>query len=206
MAEYVIGGGEREAWEALEELDPEAVARCAQARFDPEAKSFRLPCCGQEIEVRLGERILRSPSSAGRRLLEDCRDYSRLSILRYLVHAPGSSPTGVHMKPSEMPGGDFFTQGTHVLPAGSLATRFDHSGRELLERAEELGGRALEFGDVSVEVPVFPKFPLTIVVWFSDEEFPSAEGSVLLDALWREAMPVDIVWSSAMLGLCMLHS
>jgi len=205
MAEYVIGGGEREAWEALEKLDSGAVARCAQARFDPEAKSFRLSCLGQEIEVRLGERRLRSPSTAGRRLLEDYRDYSRLSILRYLLHAPGSELTGEQMKPSEMPGGDFFTQGTHVLPAGSLAKRFDHSGMELLERAQGLGGRPLEFGDVSVEVPVFPKFPLAIVIWFSDEEFPSAEGSVLLDALWREAMPVDIVWSSAMLGLCMLH-
>ena len=205
MAEYVIGGGEQEAWESLEALEPGVVAERSQAVFDPQTSSYLLSCLGQSIEVRLDQRRLKGLSAGGQLLLEDFRDYSRLSILRYLIHAPSSPLSGELIKPSEMPGGDFFTQGTHVLPADSLAKRFDHNGRGLLERGKELGGRELDYGDLALEIPVFPKFPLLLVLWFSDEEFPSAEGSVLLDSLWRNRMPVDIVWSTAMLGLNMLQ-
>ena len=57
---------------------------------------------------------------------------------------------------------------------------FTESPDTFLGAARRLGGKEAGLGDVSVEVPVFPKVALTIIIWRGDEEIPGS-ANVLFD-------------------------
>lgn len=46
----------------------------------------------------------------------------------------------------------------------------DSSG--FLNRGASLGGVQVGYGDAACRLPAFPKLPLTVVLWFGDDEFP----------------------------------
>ena len=202
--ESIAVPGIKESWELLAARDPESVQAAALVDYDPLAGTFQVPCLGHTIQVQVPERTLSSSSSRGQRMLDGYPEYAKLSILRYLAHARDRSLSGELVKPSQLPGGDFFVSGTHVLPLASLARSFDGQGPELLRRGEALGGEPFGHGDVSLKLHPFPRIPVHIILWFGDEEF-SAWATLLVDSSCREHMAVDILWSTCMLTLQMLQ-
>ncbi|TAL23845.1 MAG: DUF3786 domain-containing protein, partial [Nitrospirae bacterium] len=62
-----------------------------------------------------------------------------------------------------------------------------------------LGGKLLNYGDAAVELLPLPRIPVTLILWFSDDEFP-ARADLLFDATCERHLPLDIVWSIAMLS------
>jgi hypothetical protein len=164
-----------------------------------------VPCLGQTVAVSPGKKQLWGQSDLGSRMLETYPEYSKLSILRYLAHAQDKPPSGEMVKPSQLPGGDFFASGSHVLPMSALARRFDHREQELARRGEVLGGVQEEHGDAGLKLFPFPRIPIQLIFWFSDDEFP-AGATLLVDRSCLEHMAVDIVWSTCMLSLLMLRT
>ncbi|MFW5970662.1 MAG: DUF3786 domain-containing protein [Desulfovermiculus sp.] len=203
--ESIAAPGINESWEVLAGRDPQVVQAAALARYDPQTGTYHVPCLGQTIAVHMQERILDSPSSLGRLLLNGYPEYAKLSILRYLAHARDRPLSGELIKPSQLPGGDFFASGSHVLPLNSLARRFDRQKDDFLRRGEILGGKASCYGDVSLELYPFPRIPVHIILWFGDEEF-EARATLLVDSSCREHMAVDILWSTCMMSLLMLQA
>ena len=195
--------GEKEAWDLLANLDPYSVQKNAQTVFEPDQTSFLMACFGQTIQISLRERSIRGQSQSGKFLIHDLGGYSRLSILRYLVHAKDISLTQILVKPSDLQGGEIFVQGTHVLPLKDVAKKFDHRQNDFLERGEKLGGTQMEYGDVSLQLFPFPKVPLVMILWKGDEEFPP-NASVLFDASTASFLPTDILWSTAMMTIEMM--
>jgi hypothetical protein len=70
-----------------------------------------------------------------------------------------------------------------------LAETFGDEPEKLVACAERLGGRTLPFGDCSVEVPAFPRIPLTIILW-RRSEFP-AEANILYDKTANNYLPTE---------------
>lgn len=202
--ESIAAPGVLQSWDVLAGRDPELVQAAALAGYEPQQKKYFVPCLGQTIDVFLTERRLTSPSQSGQILLTRYPEYAKLSILRYLAHAQDIPLSGELIKPSQLPGGDFFVSGTHVLPLASLARRFDGHQAEFLKRGEFLGGKASGYGDVSLELYPFPRIPVHIILWFGDEEF-SPWATLLVDLSCREHMAVDILWSTCMMSILMLH-
>ncbi|MFW6325518.1 MAG: DUF3786 domain-containing protein [Desulfovermiculus sp.] len=203
--ESIAAPGINESWDVLAGRDPQVVRAAALARFDPQTGTYHVPCLGQTVAVHMQERILDSPSNLGRLLLDGYPEYAKLSILRYLAHARDRPLSGELIKPSQLPGGDFFASGSHVLPLNSLARRFDGQKDDFLRRGEILGGKVCGNGDVSLELYPFPRIPVHIILWFGDEEF-EARATLLVDSSCREHMAVDILWSTCMMSLLMLQA
>ena len=94
-----------------------------------------------------------------------------------------------------------FDRLTHAAPYGpafrrgnleTLAASF--AGRpEALERALlALGGRKLPTGDVGYEIDVFPDFPMRVLFWDADDEFP-AQANLLFDQACTDFIHVESV-------------
>ena len=187
--------GEEEAWRLLTGLDPAKVETNAVAAFDPASSVYILKCYGQSIRVSLKDRDIFGNSRIGNLLLEDLSEFSRPSILRYLIHATDVPLSGKLMKPSALPGGDIFVRGTHVLPLDKIGERFGNDRQGFLAKGGELGGIRLEYGDVSLKLAPFPNLPIVLIVWSANEEFP-ANASLLLDSSCTAHMATDVIWAT----------
>ncbi len=195
--------GEKQAWDILSELDPTDVKINAAVDFDSALSTYVLTCLGQQINISLSDRNISSNTELGKQLLNEFGDYSRLSILHYLIHAKNLPISGELVRPSDLPGGSIFISGTHVIPLEKIADRFGNNLDEFLMVGKTLAGTQLDYGDISFELFPFPLVPIVIIVWAGDEEFAS-RSSILLDSSCLVHMSTDIVWSTAMMTVEMM--
>jgi hypothetical protein len=196
--------GEERAWEMLAQREPADIASDTGAVYDPAGSSFRLACFGKDVLVSVQNRTIDSSSDLGRVLIKKFKFLSILAILHYLIHAENSPESGNLIKPSDLPGGDFFLFGTHVLPLDNLSEQFGSDIDAFIKKAVTLGGEILSFGDASVKLYPFPKFPIVLILWAGDDEFP-AKASLLIDSTCCSHFPIDVIWSTAMMTLEIMH-
>ncbi len=197
--------GEDHAWELLAQRAPDDVAAGAGAFYDPVSRTFRFSCFGNDILVSVQNKTIDSFSDTGNVLIRKLKFLSILAILRYLVHAENIPESGKLIKPADLPGGDFFIHGTHVLPLDRIADRFGNDPQSFIKKAGSLGGEIQYFGDASVKLYPFPRFPVVLILWAGDDEFP-AKASLLLDLKCCSHFPIDVIWSTAMMTLEMMHA
>lgn len=190
--------GEEKAWEILSKLDPKATENRTGATFNADNSTYELKCLGQDIHISLKDREIKGTSTFGKFLINDLGEYSRLSVLSYLVNAKDLPLTGELVRPSDLPGGDIFVRGTHVLPLDGIAESFGHDQEEFINIGKELGASGLGYGDISLGFFPFPRVPIVLIVWAGDDEFP-AKVSLLCDSTCTSHLSIDIIWSTAMM-------
>jgi len=197
--------GEKEAWDILSGLDSGNVEANAKVSFNSYDSAYELICFGQDIRISLTDRSIVSTSDPGRLLVNTLGEYSRLSILRYLVTAINVPLSGQLIRPSDLSGGDIFIRGTHVLPLDKVAEYFENNRNEFIHIGKRLGGSQLEYGDMSIELFPFPRIPVVLIVWAGDDEF-APKSSLLFDSTCISHLSTDIVWSTAMMTVEMMLS
>jgi len=105
----------------------------------------------------------------------------KILILHYLTQARGTPLSNKIITYKELPeGANYF----RTFSKRAIKPLVDHFGQEpgqLVNTAEKLGGRRVDYGDVAVTIDAFSRVPVTLVLWRGDEEFP-AEGSILFDS------------------------
>ena len=195
--------GEKDAWDILSDLDSKEVTTNAQALFNSYDSSYELTCFGQDICISLTEQKIFSKSSLGKLLVNALGEHSRLSILRYLIHSIDLLFSGQLVHPSDLPGGDIFIRGTHVLPLDKIAAYFSNNLNDFLSIGKSLGGSQLDYGDISLKLFPFPRVPVVLIVWSGDEEF-APKSSLLFDSSCVSHLPPDIIWSTAMMTVEMM--
>ena len=108
--------------------------------------------------------------------------------------------------PRDMAGGLIFEKGSHKLPPDDLVQEYDNDVEGFIQRAVTFGGEQLNYGDASAGLFPFPKAPVILIMWRSDEEFPS-DADMLFDSTCSQHLPADMIWSTAMVSiLVMLNS
>ncbi len=195
--------GEKEAWDILSGLDSEHIKNNAKVLFNSHDSVYELTCFSQSIFVSLTDRDISSKSSLGKLLVNSLSDYSRLSILRYLIHANNLPFTDKLVRPSDLSGGEIFARGTHVLPLNRIASSFTNHYNEFLNIGKSLGGSLLHYGDMSLKLFPFPRVPVVLILWSGDEEFPP-NSSLLFDSSCTYHLSTDILWSTAMMTVEMM--
>jgi len=199
----MVWPGEEKAWDILLDLGAKDVTTNAQASFNSYDSSYALTCFGQDIRISLRDRMIFSESRLGMLLVTSLGDYSRLSILRYLIHAIDLPLSGQLVRPSDLPGGDIFTKGTHIIPLDKAAAYFSNHYNEFLTVGKSLGGTQGDYGDMSLNILPFPRVPVVLIIWLGDEEFPST-ASLLFDSSCVSHLPPDIIWSTSMMAVEMM--
>lgn len=200
----MIWPGEKEAWETLQSLNPIDIEKRAGASFISRDYTYKLQCFSDDIFISLTDREINALSPLGGFLVKDLNEYSRLSILRYLIHAKNLPLSGKLIKPSDMPGGDFFLKGAHVLPLETISKQYENDFDGFLDAGRILGGSELEYGDISIRLFPFPRIPVVIILWAGDDEFPS-KSSLLFDSSCISHAAIDILWATAMMVIEMLR-
>lgn len=181
-------------------MTPESVQENALARYDHKGSKYIISSLGMDFAVIPGERSIAGLSAESESLGERLAYFFDISILWYLSCARAFGTTGRLVRPGDLKGGHHFFTGTHELPLGKLADRYGSDRDAFLRRAGLLGGEPLEYGDASARLLPLPRVPVVLILWLRDEEFPP-RADLLLDSSAELQLPLDIIWSVAMLSV-----
>jgi hypothetical protein len=195
--------GEDKAWQLLASMSPEAVCRAADASYDSSTSSYTVKSLGMDVVVSVPERSLTTAAEGSAVLLQRLGYFSRLSILWYLVSVKDVACTGTPVKLENIPGGDIFTRGSHVLPLDKVAQKYGRDKAGFIEKGKRLGGEITKGGDASIRLLPLPRIPVVLTLWLEDEEFPP-RVDLFFDSTCSTQMPLDMLWSVAMMSLLIL--
>jgi hypothetical protein len=107
------------------------------------------------------------------------------------------------IRPEDLKGGSIYSKGSHVLPLDKIADKYGRDREGFIQRGNELGCEELAYGDASIKLYPFPRIPIIIILWKADDEF-AARSDLLFDATCELHLPVDIIWSTAMMTVLMM--
>jgi hypothetical protein len=184
-------------WRKFESLDQtKALQRAKCSRLNNTPKCYVITMLNKPYAIDLKERKIFSIQIDSQQVKAGFLD--QLCILAYLIHSKDLLPTNRLLKAESLPGGDFFFR-SHSLPTDKLEDAFGKSPENLYRTSLPLGAKKCDFGDASVELLVFPRVPLTFVIWAGDDEF-DARASILFDSTASEQMPLDALHAAVHLA------
>lgn len=189
--------GEEKAWEELRQLDPELVASRTGARLDESGAGYHLDVLGHSFLTDPGER--RISEAGGQHIHVHELTHFTLLVPLYLASCAGTEPSGRLLAPSSLPHGRSFFSGRYELPVEAIAHHFGSNPDNFEAAGGKLGGSRADFGDVAITLPIFPRVPLTMILWVGDLEFP-ARVQMLIDETATEHLPLDALWASIVMA------
>ncbi len=198
-----LSTGEEKAWKILSDLNPEDVSKRAVVPFYKQLYQYVLKSFGMDILVLPLEKKIENNTSNGEILLNKLGYFSKISILSYLNNAKDIPLAGKLEKPEDLSAGQIYLKGSHILPLDNIAQKYGDDINGFLIRGKELGGEQVGYGDASLRLSPFPRIPVTIILWKSDDEFPP-RADLLFDSTCKLQLPEDIVWSMAMMSVMMM--
>lgn len=167
----------QEALNRFKQRDPCDMAAKSGTDYRPETSSFIVRSFNREIEVGYpgGETVF---SGTGMLPLMGWR----LVIINYLVRAGGKPLQGQLITYKELENGLVFYANFYRNNIMTLSRHIKDLAPEKLGKAyRNLGAETREGADLSVVLPALPRFPITIKLWFPDDELPGS-ANILFDA------------------------
>lgn len=195
--------GEEKAWEILLSLDPEEVCRNAQVEYDNISRLYRVKSFGTFFHLSPEEKKIFSDSDKSELFLKRLGDFFRLSVISYLVNSKNIPFTDRLIKIENMKDGEIFARGSHVLPINKLSARYNNEIDVFFKKGMDFGAERMNYGDASLKFYAFPRIPTVMILWRADEEF-SPRGDLLFDSSCEFHLPVDVIWSIAMINVLMM--
>jgi hypothetical protein len=183
------GPGEEKGWKDVLQLDPLEVCSRSLATYDRESRRYTLRVLTVDYDVILEDRTV-VPAGKKDAGIPDLGLEFRIMVLDYLANCKEISLSGRLVSGAQLKAGEFFFRGTHGLELDSLVNAFGNKPGQFRNTGLSLGGRSLELGDASFQLPVLPRVPVVYVLWAADEEFP-ARLSVLFDSTADSHMHLD---------------
>jgi len=182
-------------WERLAKMSADEVCAGTGVRMIGSGV-FGLEFLGKELFCHVKERCLKD---AGGNEVDDYQTI--LIVLFYLQSRPPAPPAGQPCIPSgrtvterQLPEGDLFFRGYHVLPKASLEEAFGQDPEGFLRAGQGLGGTSLGKGDTSFRLPALPCVEIYFILYAADDEFP-AKLTILFSESITRYLPLDVVWA-----------
>ncbi|MEO5357288.1 MAG: DUF3786 domain-containing protein [Nitrospirae bacterium YQR-1] len=194
---------EDKCWGILSGLGVTDVCKRCGVSYDHREEHYIVKSLGIEFSISPKLRKISPLTEHGRVITERFSDFYTLSSLFYLNEARDISESGIIVSPLQIKGGDIFFRGGHVLPLNKLAMKYDGKKDDFLKKGFAMGGEISTYGDVSFKIYPFPRLPVILILWHSDDEFP-ARADLLLDSTCEFHLPVDVIWYVCMLCTLMM--
>ncbi len=169
------------AWDDLEERDLGDLASLSDSRIEDGkllVEFFNTTC-----EVFPEQREVRSGG-------KDMGPFMSVLILHYLLGCTEKSPMGRVISFRQVPGGDVYFSAFKKRAIDSLVDVFGDRPSLLVRCGRSLGVDIVNMGSAAVQIEVFPKVPVTLVVWQGDDEVPSS-GNILFDETTGDILPME---------------
>jgi hypothetical protein len=93
------------------------------------------------------------------------------------------------VKFKDLPGGYAYERAFNQRAIQPIAKVFGEKPADLVEAARALGGKPMDFGDASAEIPALEGIPIVYIVWGA-HEFP-AIASILYDSSACHYLPTE---------------
>lgn len=161
------------AWERLRSCDPLEIARKAGVLFDEKESAFSFVSLGKQIRV----------AYPGFQVEGALEEWHELVILHYLEMADGTPLSGDLITFGQLPQGLVRGGETDRETEKTLGEYFgDGQVEKITEICERLGAKIAESkADFTAVFEFLPRYPVTMNLWFADDEFPGT-GKFLLDS------------------------
>ncbi len=154
--------------------------------YNVKENRFQIDFLGQQLEVEYPSGIFfPEPSPEG-----ELPVFAQILILHYLANTTVTLEEGKLISYKELPGGTIYIQPFTNRSIRPLAKLFGAVPQRLVEVAALIGGQRVANGDAGVTISVFPRIPVTLVLWGADEEFP-ASANILFDASASSILPTE---------------
>ena len=192
--------GEEKAWENLGNSNPDEVCRRTGAIFDHTSGLYSLKSFGEDFSLFPQDKKISGTTPEGDALVKKLAFFFHFSVVCYLNSAKDISLTGRLIKPVNMKEGQLFFRGSHLLPLDRVAEKYGSDRDGFLKRGDALCGEQISYGDAALRLFPLPRVPLVVILWIADEEFPP-RADLLFDSSSEIQLPIDVVWSIAMMSL-----
>jgi hypothetical protein len=114
----------------------------------------------------------------------------KILILHYFTRASGAPLSGKMITYKELQEGINYYPTFFKRAIDPIINHFKDQPQKLPDVAATLGGHRVDYGDIAVAFNVFPRVPLTIVLWRGDKEFPP-NGNILFDSTIQNYLPTE---------------
>jgi len=178
-------------WVELERAIPGEICRKALVSYEHE-KGFLLPFLNQTFQILPKTRSIVPLYTHAPEIKSFELD---LIILTYLLRAQAVELSGKMVNEKQIPGGETFFRGPHTLNTCPMEELFGEGKKAFLSVGKRLNGVVKKLGDAAICLPVFPRVPVTLILWEKDDEFP-AEIKVNFDSTVSGHLPLDIIWAT----------
>lgn len=180
------------AWKRLLEKQPALSCAGSLASYDGNAREYALEVLGKPHRVALDGRRVLAPDGT------DAPPPLPILLLHYLAATQPLPLTGELISFRELEGGELYYVAYEGRAIRPLREKFGPDPPLLLKAGQAISARPFRLGHASIEVPLFPRVPIYVVVWAGDEEVPSS-ANVLFDSTIREQMHTEDVAVAASL-------
>ena len=175
------------AAEKIAEIDIEKQCRKCGARYQikDSQRAILLQYLNQSYRIALPEVDVLFADSVEKVPIRD-----KVLIVHYFISAKGTPPANRLITFRELPEGNIYFPTFCKRMIEPLLSYFGQEPERLIESAQKLGGSKVDYGDVAVTIPAFPRVPITLIMWRGDEEFPP-RGNVVFDANIADYLPTE---------------
>jgi len=185
--------GEPFYWEQLSLLLPDDVCRRGGAIDFPSRRGFLLPVYNLRYLIIPETKKIWRVEQNDQVVEEELHPFFNLMVLVYLTGAKEIKPKEKWVSEKDLKGGLNFFQGPHSLKVKELETLYGNNPAGFLKAGQSLGGKEIAYGIKAFTLDVFPRIPLSYLLWEGNEEFPP-KIKVLFDSTIQSHLPLDIIW------------
>jgi len=173
------------------DYDPRLMAQKSGLSYDQDEQSFMVEVLGEKYLVKYPD---------GQVVFTDGQAVSNYSvkmiILRYLMNATGSSPTGQFKSYKEFPDGPLYYANFYARSIKIFALIGSEYPQALNDFISETKASQLDKGDLAFSLSVMPGVEVAFILWYGDDEF-EPEGQILFD---QNLMDIFTIKDLAVLG------
>jgi hypothetical protein len=177
-----FSASEEKAWEDLVHLDPKSIAKNSLADYD--GRSFILTVLGESVKVDKWEGLISSSRPHDRSF--------DVLVMHYLIGCQAGGPSGDIILFRQLKGGELYNDAFHKRVNERLAQEFGDDPEALVRAGARLKGTIASKGSASVDLLLFPKIPVTVIVWQGDDDVPPA-CTLLFDRSIGDIFPTEDV-------------
>ncbi|UCE74307.1 MAG: DUF3786 domain-containing protein [Methanomassiliicoccales archaeon] len=174
------------AWEDLIARDPIEVSEKSGAKYDSKKTVFILLFLGEEYHITPSKRTVKNPED------QDVYPFMAVLLLHYLAYSKDVKPEGKLISFRELEGGEVYYSAFCARAVNRITDAFGPNPRTLRYVGERIRAKEGGHGDFSIILDVFPKIPVTVILWEGDDEVPPY-SNMLFDVSIKEILPTEDV-------------
>ena len=182
---YEKDSKERMPWEhyteEFQKADPAEIAGRLSIPYDEENRQLTLKFLGTVYHISWPDfQVTHEDDDMGFYPLEEMI-YSKILTIRFLLNGTVSQGSGKFKTYREMPWGEVYLRQFDGRCIKRLAFTYGNRLKDFRGIMEHIHAPAVDHGDVSYQVEIFPGYLIQMILWEGDDEFPPSSQILFSD-------------------------